>query len=103
MILALAEPGGGRGAFRGGLGRDPSAAPGGADADQGDRPGDGRVAEYGAGGDRERPAAEVSAAAEGLDRGCGRAADPGAAAGVSGDAGDGDRRADRVGPVGPGA
>ena len=39
----------------------------------------------------------------GVGRGCGRAADPGAAEGVSDDAGDGDRRADRVGPVDPGA
>ena len=39
----------------------------------------------------------------GVDRGRGRAADPGAAAGVSDDAGDGDRRADRLGPVDPGA
>ena len=35
--------------------------------------------------------------------GCGRAADPGAAAGVSDDAGDGDRRADRLGPGADGA
>src|SRR5262245_42511583 len=34
MTLALAEPGGERGAFGGGLGRDPQAAPGRADAGQ---------------------------------------------------------------------
>ena len=37
------------------------------------------------------------------DRGRGRAADPGAAEGFSDDAGDGDRGADRLGPVDPGA
>jgi len=59
MTLALAGPGGERGALSGGLGRDPQAAPGGGDADQGDRPGDEGLSEYGAGGDRQRPAAEV--------------------------------------------
>jgi hypothetical protein len=39
----------------------------------------------------------------GVDRGCGRAADPGSAGGVSDDAGDGDRGADRVDPVDSGA
>ena len=43
------------------------------------------------------------AAGEGFDRGRGRAADPGAAGGVPDDAGDGDRRADRLGPVADGA
>jgi hypothetical protein len=37
----------------------PPAVPGGADASQGDRPGDGGLEEYGAGGDRQRPAVEV--------------------------------------------
>jgi len=59
MNLAPAEPGGGRGALSGGLGRDPQAAPGREDADQGDRPGDEGIEEHGAGGDRQRPAAAV--------------------------------------------
>jgi hypothetical protein len=36
------------------------------------------------------------AASEGVDRGCGRATDPGVVAGVSDDAGDGDRGTDWV-------
>ena len=46
-------------------------------------------------------AAEVRAGAGGVGRGRGRAADPGAAAGVSDDAGDGDRGADRLDAVDP--
>jgi len=93
----------GRGVEGGGLGGDPSAASGGGDADQGDRPSAGPGAEHGAAGVGRRGAAEVSAAGEGLDRRRGRTAGPGAARGLADDAGDGDRRADRLDAVVDGA
>ena len=57
----------------------------------------GDLAEHGAAGVGQRSAADVRAAAEGVGGRRGRAADPGAVAGDADDAGDGDRRADRLG------
>src|SRR4029450_3910156 len=56
--LARVEPGRQRGVVRGGLGGDPPVASIGADADQGDRAGDGMFQEHGeAGAGRQWPAA----------------------------------------------
>src|SRR5919202_2496913 len=87
---------------RGGLGGDPQAAPVRGDADQGDRAQARDLAERGAEGAGGRQPAEVLAAGEGVAGGCGGAADPSAAGAVADDAGDGDRRADRLGALADG-
>src|SRR5215472_9552833 len=101
------EPGR-KGAVSGGLGGDPAAAPGGGRAGQGDRPAAGGLEEHGAVGAGAGGSAEVRPAPGWVDCGRGGATDPGAAEGVSVDAGHGDRGANRLGPgadgtEGPGA
>ena len=92
------------GVERGGLGGDPPVASGGADVDLARSA---RVVGCSRNTVRAALASDAppkySAQAGGVDRGRGRAADPGVAAGVSDDAGDGDRRADRLDPLDPGA
>src|SRR4029453_18806989 len=78
----------------GGLGGDPAAVSGGTDADQDDRAGAGLFEEHGQEGAGRGGAASVSTAVDRLGGGCGGAADSGVAAGVSDDAGHGDRGAD---------
>jgi hypothetical protein len=63
----------------GGLGGDPSAASGGADAGEGDRAGVGLFEEHGEEGVGRRWSAGVSTVAERVGGGCGGAADPGVA------------------------